>query len=155
MACIVRYAIGIASSIENAGRMIAELLASKLQIESIAIIGEQRSFAGHQDVTRIGGLRRACACEDAGPVEPSRIMSFGSIAAEVLPCWARRNAMALRHSLDRWLAPSHSRQLSLAVGEGALLVWVELRSVADEQVVTRCLLRCSQASVAIHDFFLP
>ncbi|MGE3830528.1 MAG: hypothetical protein AB7F76_05985 [Parvibaculaceae bacterium] len=152
MASIVRYAIGIASSLENAGRMVAELLASKLKMESIAIIGEQRSFTSDQDVAGFGSLS-ACACDDAGT--PSRIMSLGCVASEVLPSWARRNAMALRHSLDRWLAPAHSRRLSLAVGEGALLVWVELKSAADEQAVTRCLLRCSQASVAIHDFFLP
>jgi hypothetical protein len=157
MASIVRYAIAIASSLENAGRIVAELVASKLQIDRIAIVGEQKSFAANhcQDVTQVNGLQAVTCPEEAGISEPSRILSFGCIANEVLPSWARRNAMALRHSLDRWLAPAHSRRLSLAVGEGAFLVWVELKTVADEQIATRCLLRSSQAGVAIHDFFLP
>jgi hypothetical protein len=156
VASIVRYAIAIASSLENAGRIVAELLASKLQMERIAIVGEQKSFAAdcRHNVTKVGVLPAACA-SDEGPLEPSRILSFGCIASEVLPSWGRRNAMALRHSLDRWLAPAHSQRLSLAVDEGAFLVWVELKTAADEQIVTRCLLRCSQAGVAIHDFFLP
>jgi hypothetical protein len=152
MASIKRYAIAIASSIENANRIVSDLIASKLQLENIAVLGEQRNFAhgsGNEN------LPATCAADDGTITEATRILSAGCIASEVLPPWAKRNAMALRHSLDRWLTPAHSRRLSSAVSEGAFLVWVELRTVADEQIATRCLLRRSNAGVAVHDFFLP
>jgi hypothetical protein len=157
MASIKRYAIAIASSIESANRIVSDLIASKLQLENIAVLGEQRNFApGSGDrASRIGGLPPTFSEDDGTTAEPTRILSAGRIASEVLPGWAKRNAMALRHSLDRWLTPAHSRRLSSAVSEGAFLVWVELRTVADEQIATRCLLRSSHASVAVHDFFLP
>lgn len=157
MASIKRYAIAIASSVESANRIVSDLIASRLQIENIAVLGEQRNFApgSVNGASSIAGLPPASPEDGGGSAEPTRILSAGRIASEVLPAWAKRNAMALRHSLDRWLTPAHSRRLSSAVSEGSFLVWVELRTVADEQIATRCLLRSSHAGVAVHDFFLP
>ncbi len=156
MASIVRYAIAVASSFENAARMVGELVSARIQLEHIAVVGEEKSFACAKfdcDMP-MPCSNKGVAEPNAGSKESARLLSLGQVAHEILPGWAMRSATALRNSLERWLAPAHARQLTLALDEGAFLVWVELKTEAEEQHTTRCLLRAGQGGVAIHDFFL-
>ncbi|CAN5484655.1 hypothetical protein BH10PSE7_BH10PSE7_15830 [soil metagenome] len=152
---IFRYAIAIASSFEGASSIVAELVSNNLANERITILGQYKSFA----VEASRALRKDGAAtpspDDAASLASTRIVSLGRIDNQILPRSAMQDATSLRQALDRWLTPAHSKRLSQAVGEGAFLVWVELKAAEEEQTVARCLLRNSHMGVAVHDFLLP
>jgi hypothetical protein len=54
--------------------------------------------------------------------------------------------------LLQWLPAEHAERLTSAVIRGEFLLLVELRSMVEERVATKTMLRNCRGSVEVHDF---
>jgi hypothetical protein len=84
--------------------------------------------------------------------EGDTVRCTGSMVRELLSRQSLLGAGNLKQALQRWMMPAHVDQLTSALADGNLLVWIPITVPEHECAVCLSLLRNTRKAVQIHDF---
>jgi hypothetical protein len=149
-----RFALAIVANLEDALTITKHLIQTDLEPQLISVIGQEASFAGErQSATELVHIVTRNPATPKLMVDSNRIVALSRDCAAV-PKVIAHHVESFRQMLLEWLPGDHARRLAGAINSGEFLLLIEVRSMVDERVATRILLRNSCGSVEVHDLHL-
>jgi hypothetical protein len=146
-----RFALAVVANLEDALTITQHLIQTDLEPQLISIIGQEASFAGErQNAIDLARIVSRSATTPKLMFDSNRIVVLAR-DCDSLPKALAKNAASFGKMLLQWLPAEHAERLGSAVNRGEFLLLVEVRSMVDERVATRILLRNCRGSVEVHD----
>jgi hypothetical protein len=147
-----RFALAVAANLEDALTITRHLIQSDLEPQIISVIGQEASFAGErQNAIELALIVSRSAQIPRLMVDSNRIVALNR-DPDTSPKAIASRAEAFGKMLLQWLPAEHAERLTSAVIRGEFLLLVELRSMVEERVATKTMLRNCRGSVEVHDF---
>ncbi len=153
----LRQAVGVFHHADRLQQALEDLVVAGVKMSDLSLLGRKDAIgtklegrprmAGDGMIAHLlKGMVDFDGSSDVGAV----VCSVGALAG-ILRQGRAASDRTLHPSFARWLPERLAATLQQKLDDGGLLLWVAMRSSAEEQRIGKILLRHSEANVQIHD----
>lgn len=150
---IVRFAVGIFDSWEEAAKGLRDLRLRGMDLQAVGFLALKRAFADEA----FGEIERSTSArlyELAFPRNPEPICCTSGLLSDCLAARQSLGVPTLQQALGQWLVPRHAAHFGQAVDDGRILMCIQLFDADEERRACQSLLAHSSNSVGVHDLGL-